>query len=245
MKKTIGILGGMGPEATAYFFELIIKNTKASKDQEHIPIVIYSNPNIPPRTDAIFNLGQSPLPYLIEGVKILRQAGVDLIVMPCVTAHYYYPQIIKQDRFPFLNLLEESLLFTKRNFPSLTKIGLIASTGTISSQLFHKTFEKESIQIFTPQENEQEKVMEAIFGKQGIKAGFISGHSKKIIISTALKLLERGAEAILAGCTEIPLVLTQEALPSPLIEPLQITAFACIKEAGYEIRSEKRFLLLS
>ena len=236
MKKTIGILGGMGPEATAYFFGLIINNTKAGKDQEHIPIIIYNNPKIPARTDAILEKGPSPLPLLLEGVRILRQAGADFVVMPCVTAHYYYNDLMKQEKIPFLNLLDESFFYVKKNMPSLTRVGLIASTGTLQSRLFHETFTKGGIEIIVPSEEEQEKVMEAIFGKQGIKAGFTSGPSQKIIQDAAAKLVQRGAEGVIAGCTEVPLVLKQEHLPVPLIDPLRIIALKSIEEAGYEIK---------
>jgi len=237
MKKTIGILGGMGPEATTYIFELIIKNTRASKDQEHIQFIIYSNPKVPPRTDAILKRGPSPLPFLLEGVKILRQAGADFIIMPCVTAHYYYPEIMKKEKIPFLNLLDVTLSYTRKNLPDLKKIGLISSTGTLKSRLFHDAFSKEGIEITDPNDKEQKDVMEAIFGKEGIKAGFTSGRPKKIIQGVAAKLIQQGAKAVIAGCTEVPLVLKEEDLPVPLIEPLKIIALASIIEAGYEIKS--------
>jgi len=241
MKKTIGILGGMGPEATAYLFELIIKNTKAVKDQEHIPVLIYSNPKIPPRTDAILEKGPSPLPLLVEGARILRQAGADFIVMPCVTAHYYCQDLVKQENILFLNLLDETLFYVKKNLPALTRIGLIASTGTLHSRLFHETFAKENIQVIGPSKEEQEQVMEAIFGNKGIKAGFTSGAAQESIQAIARKLIQRGAESVIAGCTEIPLVLKQEDLSVPLLDPLRIIALKSIEEAGYKILPKKSF----
>ena len=237
MKKTIGILGGMGPEATAYFYELIIKKTKADKDQDHISVIIYSNPKIPPRTDAILKKGPSPTPLLVEGVRRLHKAGADFIVMPCVTAHYFYPEVAAQEKFFFLNLLDESLIWTQKNLSGLRKAGLIASTGTLKSRLFFDTFEKGGIEVFDPNDEVQEQVMEAIFGRKGIKAGYSSGEPKKIIVNTANALIQRGAEAIIAGCTEVPLVLKEEDIPVPLIEPLSILAEASILEAGYEIKS--------
>ena len=239
MKKTIGILGGMGPEATAHFFELIIKNTKAAKDQEHIPVLIYNNPKIPPRSEAIFKKGPSPLPLLAEGVRILSQAGADFVVIPCVTAHYYYHDLIKGKKILVFNLLEETLFYVRENLSSLTRVGLIASTGTLHSRLFQETFAKEGIEALDPLEEEQEQVMEAIFGKQGIKAGFTSGPAQKIILDVARKLIQRGAEAVIAGCTEVPLVLKQEDLSVPLVDPLRIMALKSIKEAGYKIKGEK------
>ena len=237
MKKTIGILGGMGPEATAYFFELIIKNTKAEKDQEHIPVIIYSNPEVPPRTDAVLEEGTSPLPYLLEGARILREAGADFIVMPCVTAHYFYNEIVAQEKISLLNLLDETLLYAQKKMPGLKKAGLISSTGTLKSRLFHDTFAKEGIEVIGPNDEEQKHVMEAIFGKEGIKAGYSSGRAKEIIQSAARTLIKRGAEAVIAGCTEVPLVLKEEDIEVPLIEPLQILAEVSIVKAGYELKS--------
>jgi aspartate racemase len=238
MKKTIGILGGMGPEATAYFFHLIIKSTKAEKDQDHIRVVIFNNPEVPPRTDAILGEGPSPLPYLLEGVRVLREAEADFIVMPCVTAHYYYDKIMAEVSVPFISLVDETVLYAERKIPGLKKVGLIASTGTIKSGLFHDAFAKERVEIVEPKDKEQEQVMEAIFGKEGIKAGWTSGKSKEIILDTARSLIQNGAEAVIAGCTEVPLVLKEGDIQVSLIEPLQILAEVSILKAGYEVKDK-------
>ena len=235
MKKTIGILGGMGPEATAYFFNLIIKSTDAAKDQEHIPILIWNNPKIPPRTEAILYGGPSPLPLLVEGVKILEKGGAGLIVMPCITAHYFARQIARRAKVPFVNLLDESLRFAEKRIPGMKKAGLVASSGTVKSRLFHKTFEKNGIEIITPEVNEQQKVMDAIFGNSGIKAGFTTGRPRTTVVRVARRLIERGAEAVIAGCTEVPLVLKENDISVPLIEPMKIGALTCIKRAGYKL----------
>lgn len=237
MKKTIGILGGMGPEATSLMFELIIKNTKAKTDQTHIPVAIYSNPKVPPRTDAILKTGPDPTPHLIKGAKKLMEAGADFIIMPCVTAHYFLPQVTKQIKFPFLSLLDESLKWASEKIPGLKKAGIVSSTGTLISQLFHKTFAGAGIEILGPTTEEQDQVMEAIFGNKGIKAGFTSGFPKDIIVGTAKNLIDRGAEAVIAGCTEVPLVLEEKDISVPLIEPMKITAIASIVKAGGLLKS--------
>lgn len=236
MKKTIGILGGMGPEATEYMFGLIIRNTKVEIDQNHIPLIIYSNPKVPPRTDAILGTGPSPTPFLIEGIKVLKLAGADFIIMPCVTAHFFMPEALKEVPMPFISLLDESLKWAQQHIPALKKVGLVSSTGTLISGLFHDTYKKAGIEVFGPAEDEQEKVMEAIFGEKGIKAGLTSGTVKEAIVNTARVLAGRGADAIIAGCTEVPLVLKEEDIPVPLIEPMKIVALASIVEAGYELK---------
>lgn len=237
MKKTIGILGGMGPEATAHFFSLIIKRTQAKKDQDHIPIIIYNNPKIPPRTDALLQKGPSPVPLLRQGIRTLEEAGADFIVIPCITAYAFLPQIAAKEKIRLLNILEETLAYTRKKIPGLTRAGLIASTGTIKSEIFDKTFSRAGITIIKPPAKEQERIMEAIFGKRGIKAGFTSGRPKKLILEAAQRLIQRGAEAVIAGCTEVPLVLRDEDLPVPLIEPLKIAAEASIIRAGYKVKA--------
>jgi aspartate racemase len=236
MTKTIGILGGMGPEATEHMFGLIIRNTKVLEDQDHIHVIINSNPKVPHRTEAVFRKGPSPTPLLIEGVKLLKQAGADFIIVPCVTAHYFLPEVAEAVDFPLLSLLEESLKWAQEHIPALKKVGLISSTGTLKSGLFHKTYDTAGIEMIVPDENEQESVMEAIYGPQGIKAGYTTGISKEMIVNAAKILISRSAEAIIAGCTEIPLVLKPEDIPVPLIEPMEIEAKASILEAGYEIK---------
>jgi aspartate racemase len=236
MKKTIGILGGMGPEATEYMFDLIIKNTKVEIDQNHIKVIIYSNPKVPPRTDAILGTGPSPTPYLVEGINVLKQAGADFIIMPCVTAHFFMPDVLKEVPIPFISLLDESVKWAQEHIPALKKAGMVSSTGTLISGLFPDIFKKEGIEVFGPEEGEQEKVMDAIFGEKGIKAGFTSGHPKETIVNIARVLAGRGADAIIAGCTEVPLVLKEEDIPVPLIEPMKIVTLTSIKEAGYEIK---------
>ena len=171
MTQTIGILGGMGPEATEYMFGLIIRNTKVLEDQDHIPIIINSNPKVPHRTDAIFKKGPSPTPLLIEGVKILIQAGANFIIVPCITAHYFLPEVAKAVSFSYLSLLDESLNWAREHIPALKKVGLISSSGTLKSGLFHNAFKAAGIEVIGPEEEEQKIVMEAIYGPQGIKAG--------------------------------------------------------------------------
>jgi len=236
MKKTIGILGGMGPEATVHFFNLIVKHTAAAKDQDHIKVLVWNDPTIPPRTDAILGLGPSPLPRLLAGVKVLEQGGAGLIVMPCISAHCFAAEIAARSKVPFIDLLEESLRDAKKRIPGLKRAGLIASTGTVESRLFHKLFEKSGIEILTPKPAEQRAVMEAIFGENGIKAGITTGRPRTAILRLARGLIGRGADAVIAGCTEVPLVLREADLAVPLIEPMRIGALACIGKAGHRIR---------
>lgn len=237
MKKTIGILGGMGPEATAYFFSLIIKDTAAARDQDHIPVIIYNLPQVPERTAALLGKGPSPVPLLRKGIRRLGRAGADFIVIPCITAHAFLPEIKTAGRVPILSLLDEALALSRKKIPKLKRAGLLASTGTLRSGLFHKAFATAGVEIINPTDKEQAKIMEAVFGKAGIKAGFTRGQARRLILNAARRLIRRGAQAIIAGCTEIPLVLKDEDISVPLIEPMRIAARAAIVKAGYNLKS--------
>ena len=234
--KTIGILGGMGPEATAFFFDLIIRNTAADRDRKHVPVIILSDPRVPDRTDAILHGGESPVPMLRAGMKALRRAGADIIVMPCVTAHYFLRDVVARENVPFINILDEARKHTLTAVPGIRKIGLIATTGAVRSGIVRDAFAGCGIEIIVPGKDEQKKIMEAVYGKRGVKAGFTTGPARRLILNIARGLVRRGAEAVMAGCTEVPLVLRQEDLAVPFIEPMRISALACIKKARYQTK---------
>jgi aspartate racemase len=233
MRKTIGVLGGMGPEATAYFFSLIIKATAAARDQDHVPVLIYSLPQIPERTPAILGKGPSPVPLLRKGIRTLARAGAEFIVIPCVSAHAFMAEVRRTSPVPILSLVEEALVGTKRLKPSPKGVGLLASTGSVQSGLFAKPFAAAGIEVLAPTEKEQARVMDAIFGRRGVKAGFTDGRPREAVLDIAGRLIRRGADAIIAGCTEIPLVLRDEDIPVPLIEPMRIAARVSIARAGH------------
>ncbi len=226
--KTIGILGGMGPEATLYLFKLIIKETPAKKDQEHLKIIIYNNPKVPDRTEFILGKGESPLPYLIEGAKFLDNSGCEIILMPCNTAHYFYDEISKVVKGNFLHLINETAREIKNS--GIETVGILATTGTLKTGLWQKALDK-GINIMYPDKKEQEKlVMEAIYGEEGIKAG-LKRKAKRLLIEAGESLIKKGAKAIIAGCTEVSIVMEINPFPFSLFEPLKIIAKKAVKLA--------------
>ncbi|MEW6374303.1 MAG: amino acid racemase [Thermodesulfobacteriota bacterium] len=232
-EKIIGILGGMGPEATIDLFTKIVKGIKVKKDQDHFRILIDNNPKIPDRTLAIQGKGPSPLAELFRSVKILERAKSDFIVIPCVTAHYYYESLQKRIRIPILHLVEETVKHILSRLKGIRKIGLIATTGTIHAGLFQKAFSHTGIELILPAPEIQKKyVMEAIYGRRdGIKAIGPSEKSKCLVLEASHKLIRQGAQAIIAGCTEVPLVLKEGDLSVPVIDPISVLAQAAIEKA--------------
>lgn len=235
MGQTIGILGGMGPEATVYLFDQVIRFTKAQRDQEHIPIIIWNNPTIPDRTQAILAGSPSPLPILVEGARWLEKGGADIILMPCVTAHFYYDEIVKHISVPFLNLMDITYQYVETHFPGAKRIGLIATTGTIQAGLFQVIFNRCGRQILVPDSFHMQLFMDCVYREDGIKAGYKEGPKQKMI-KIVRNLLSQEVDAIIAGCTEIPLVLNQEDLDIPFINPLQILACESIRISGYPLK---------
>lgn len=235
-RECIGILGGMGPAATADLFKKIIDNTDARGDAEHIPMVVLNNPQIPDRTAAIINRGPSPLPLLLDGAEFLAKSGVSRIVIPCITAHHYFDQIVSAVDIPVHHLLLESLESVTGNYPQLTQFGLLATSGTIKTKLFSDLFSTRSLDIIVPDSPKQNQVMEAIYGRRGIKQGYVDS-PRALLLSVIEHLAERGAEAVIAGCTEIPLALRSKDLSIPLIDPILEIARKLISYCGFPLKS--------
>ena len=137
-EKTIGILGGMGPEATVDCYARIIQNTPAKTDQQHLRVIIDSNPKVPDRTAAITGKGPSPVPTLVSGCCALQAAGADFIIMPCVSAHFYLTEIRRQITLPILSIYDAVADSISVNYPDINTVGLMGTSGTISGGLFQK-----------------------------------------------------------------------------------------------------------
>ena len=226
--RTIGILGSMGPESTVRLFENIVKATTVTKEQDHPRIIIDNNPQIPDRTEAILGYGKSPIEELQMTAKNLEKAGAQIIAIPCNTAHFYIKHIIKSVDIEIINMIQETAIYIEQNIPQINRVGLLSTKGTIKSKIYH-TIIKE-LEILTPEKDDLEKLMNYIYGKEGIKLGKVQENKIKVK-SLADLLIEQGAEAIIAGCTELSLVLSEEDLSVPLIDPLNILALSTIKKA--------------
>lgn len=236
-ERIIGVLGGMGPEATLDLFQKIIKNTKAVKDQDHLRVIIDSNPKIPDRTPAILGSGENPLPLMIETARNLESAGAHFIVMPCVSAHYFIKELREGITIPVISIIEEVAGEVERRLPAIRQVGLIATTGTIRAGLFQDRLRETGVEVLVPTPEDQENlVMSAIYGESGIKAGFTSLENKGNILKASNALIEKGAQGIIGGCTEVPLVVQQGDMEVPFFDSLNILALAAIRLAKGEIR---------
>lgn len=229
-KKTIGIIGGMGPLATADLFRKIVINTNASTDQEHIKVLIDNNTDIPDRTDAIINKGKNPLPQMIKSAVSLWAMGAQILVMPCNTAHYFLSEIQKNVEIPILNMIEitgEEII--KRGIKT---VGLLATQGTINSQIYQKVFDKEGIQIVVPGETEQTVINDLIYN--GVKAGK-KDYDVSAVRDVINSMFDLGAEILVLGCTELPVAMDMYKLDYNVCDPTLELAKAAIRAANEEI----------
>lgn len=234
--KVLGILGGMGPEATSSMFAKVIRNTLADNDQQHLEIVVHNNNRIPDRTAAILYNAPTPLPELLRSVNILLKCHVEIIVVPCMTSHYFLPELQKQTQVPILNAIHETILKIVEKRHDINLVGLLATSGTIESGLFQLEAEQHGLHCLVPGPKQQLLVMDAIYGKRGIKAGCACGDAKAKLQEAARCLVEQGAQAIIAGCTEVPLVLAAGDITVPFIDPVEVLAVKAIEYCGGQVR---------
>lgn len=233
-EKTIGILGGMGPEATLACFARIIKSTPAKADQEHPRVIINSNPKVPDRIAAVLGEGESPVPALVEGCRALQSAGADFIIIPCVTAHFFLEEIQRHINLAVLSAIDAVTETIIGNHPEIKTVGLMGTVGTIRGGLFQKCLALEGIETIVPDENHQTGVVRAIADIKDSEATRSSEEVTSALTTAAESLVARGAGGIIAGCTEIPLALYQEHLSVPYFDVLTILARTAVLEAGLQ-----------
>ncbi|MDR1362450.1 MAG: amino acid racemase [Spirochaetaceae bacterium] len=233
----IGVIGGVGPYAGLDFFKNILDNTVASRDQEHISAILLSCPVlIQDRTEFILgNAPENPAFAMFECAKRLHVVGVKYASIPCNTAHsgvIFTPFIdMVHENLPGLvivNMLETCVSHIKQNLPGIKRIGYLASKGTYNSRVYHEYFKAgDGFSLIEPEEQEREQIHEAIYSKDfGIKAHSSPVHDKaqRILHHEVSKLLDRGAEAVILGCTELPLAINPADFYAPVIDPGKITA---------------------
>ncbi|CAN5704690.1 hypothetical protein BH23CHL2_BH23CHL2_13000 [soil metagenome] len=237
-RAVIGILGGMGPAATGDLFLKIVAETPADTDQEHIPVVIYSDPRVPDRSEALLHDGEDPTPWLIRGARQVEKLGASFIVIPCNTAHAFLDRIEPAIDVPVLSILEAAAAAIAGNYPTARRVGLLATTGTVQSGIYQEALKRHGIDTVVPNDELMEHcVMPAI---RAVKANNRHESVKTRLIETADYLEQRGAHVILAACTEIPVVLSADDIRLPLVDATEELARAAVREAlDIDLRTTK------
>ena len=234
-KKTIGILGGMGPLATADLFQKIVLLTKADTDREHIRVYIDSNANIPDRTAAILSGGEDPVPEMASALRHLEVCGADCIIMPCNTAHYFLPRLQAMTKIPFLSILTAAAEACKAQFPGKT-VGILATRGTLAANLYQEALAQAGVPYLVPDAPAQDALMRVIY--DGVKAGKGPDSYRADFLTVLEQMSAGGAEVFLLGCTELPLAAEALNIALPTVDPTAELAKASIRFCGYGVRGE-------
>ncbi|KNC93370.1 aspartate/glutamate racemase family protein [Trabulsiella odontotermitis] len=238
MKGLIGVLGGMGPAATVDLFNKFVTYATATCDQEHIPLIISSIPDIPDRTEALMHDGPSPLPVMRDYLHKLEDAGAECIVIPCNTAHYWFQELREVCHIDMLSIVDTTMNEVKVS--GKIRIGLLSTNATLYMGLYQKGIESLGLSCICPGTAGQMKVMESIYS---LKAGNLQ-YAQKLMLEQAGGLFSRGADIIILGCTEIPIILAEAIKKEPY---KYIDSTASLVRAGirwYENRMGETHLLI-
>lgn len=235
---TLGVLGGLGPGATAHFMSLVTDMTDAATDQQHLNMIVYSFPSIPDRTRHILDNTQAdPLPDMLSVGKKLAELGADHIAIPCVTAHYFYDKLESGIPVPIINGVWETVCQLKER--GITKAGIMATDGTIRSGIFHQELEKCGIAAIIPSPQRQADVMHLIF--DNVKAGIPADMTRFAAVGQELR--EKGAEAIILGCTELSLIKRDHAIGPGFIDVMEVLAQRSVLCCGKPLKEGFRDLI--
>jgi aspartate racemase len=211
----VGVLGGMGPLASLDFMHKMLAATPAARDQEHVPVVLSSIPQVPDRNEAFRGQGDSPLAAMLASGRRLRDAGAGLVVMPCNTAHLWFDELQAALGLPMLHLVDAALEDAIAVAGAGARIGLLATDATLASGLYLNRPTSQQVQWLLPTASEMlDWVMPGI---QAVKAGHLDD-AAALLLRAAAALQRRGVAALVLGCTEIPLVLTTENAPVPVVD---------------------------
>lgn len=233
-EKILGVLGGMGPLATAYFLKITVEKTVAQTDQEHIPMVVYNHTSIPDRTAFILdNSKENPIPILATDAKKLEDNGVCAIAMPCNTAHFFFEEIQKAVSVPVLHIVDETVKYIITRDKSAKKIGILATSGTLHSGVYQDFCTRHGVQAVVPTKEVEDMLMDIIYNK--IKTG------EKVTLREFLSVIdymrESGCDYVVLGCTELSVIKNDLNLTrSDVVDSLEVLAKRSIEICGKQAK---------
>ena len=229
-KKTIGIIGGMGPAATALLFQKIVEYTDAEKDADHIHILIDNYPAVPDRTASIKSGSDKPVDYICDAGGKLISIGAELLIIPCNTSHYFYDKIQSRLSVPVINMISETALVCKSK--GWSRVGILATDGTKETRIFDKELENLGIEAVSTSAEGQREVMSVIYDQ--VKAGKEINTEKLARYLDEMK--QSGVEAFILGCTELSAALRGGDYGLEFIDTLEVLAKSAIVQSGYKLK---------
>lgn len=230
-RKKLGVVGGMGSVAAAYFFNRLVELTPAKTDQQYIETFVHNNSSVPDRTDGILYGGESPLPELRRSVSILNEMGADYIVMACMTSHYFIEDLQRESRAIIIDGIKETAHSLRQDYGNIKRAGILASTGAIKLGLFQKALADLNMEGIVLNDEEQFLYFtEPIYHQEwGIKTGCVDGKSKERLFQGVEALSRTGAQVVIAGCSELPLIFRGESLSVPVVDSIDVLLEKAIK----------------
>ncbi len=231
----LGIIGGMGPEATVMMYDWITRFTDAKRDQDHLDIIIYSHASMPDRTNAINSgRGDEVAGLLSEDAKMLQRCGAGAIAIPCNTSHSFIDTIQSSVDIPVINMIRETARYIGESRPWVKKVGILATDGTLKTGLYRCALEDMGLEPFEPDENTQKTVMHIIYDQ--IKAGDKGSREDFAKIDHFLK--KNGCDAAVLGCTELSVFRANHELDSFYVDAMEILVKRCITLCGGKLKAE-------
>ena len=227
MNPLLGVLGGMGPLATVDFLGKLVEETPARRDAEHIPVIVWSVPQIPDRPLAILEAGESPLPAMLAGIRTLKGAGATCIVIPCNTAHHWYDDLVREGGLPILHIADAACDQFAARGVGVDTVGLIATSGTLAAGFFQQRLDALGYRCIVSSARDQEElVLPAI---ENVKRNDVA-RAHALAVHAAQNLLAAGAQVILLACTELPPAIghAPAAIAAACIDPTRALARASV-----------------
>ncbi len=225
--RKLGVIGGLGPMATALFMEMVIEMTAAETDQEHIEMIVYNCPRIPDRTSFILdNTKEDPAPEMIRIGRQLAGQDVDLIAIPCITANYFYERLVDGISVEIIDIISELCGYLKAR--NVERVGLMATSGTIESRLFQRALEAHGCRLVLPTEERQRDVMHIIY--QNVKAN--QPVEMERFFKVSKELWAAGAQVIVLGCTELSVVRKNYRIGPGYLDAMQLMAKCAVEACG-------------
>lgn len=216
-RPLIGVLGGLGPAASADLYVKLVAATSASGDRDHVRVIIDGDPDVPDRQAAIAGEGPSAAPAIVAKALRLKAAGADVLAMACHAAHAYRPDIEAATGLPFVSLIEVAVDAASAGAPAAGTVGLLATPATLDASLYDEPVARSGRRLVTPDDlaGGRERFMSLVWR---VKAGDTSSVVREAMAGLASELVAAGAEVVIAACTEVPLVLSAEAVSVPLVD---------------------------
>ena len=223
----LGVIGGMGPMATVYFYKMLTEHTRAEADGDHIDVIISGKASIPDRTAYILGKsGDDPAPVMLEEANKLASVGADVLVIPCNTAHYYLPRIEPYTDVPFINMVDETVRFCRSS--GCKRVGIMSTEGITVSGVYTSALSKSGIDPLELSPERRKSVMDIIY--KYVKAGKMP--PREMFDEAASELDEKGADKIILACTELSIIKSNFGLDDHFVDTMEILTLRSIERCG-------------